>query len=427
MSESDALPIITVRIGDRQRRLSTAKQWRLAIVNHDLTRDTPIQHELGGRRNELVAGQCAELMPVFDELLGPLAVEPPPQVNPPPAAPEGLVPDEVELEAETEEDEFEVEDSEELQPVDPESEIERPKPSVGFWTPQKVAVGVGAALFLYWWGGGEAERPTATSTPVAQSSSVAPLPAVQSIRFFARRNLPILAGPMAGGAVLGTLSRGDEVQGVFEGTGSWVRLTSGTGGYVPSDALQESAPPALDRSTAEEYFALESAPIFSAPSDGSTEVGTLRAGSKIRIAGTVNGEFAEFVRHDKSIGYVRWNVFGGVGGKGRRAWLEISNRCSTVKNLALSLVIDGQRLNGNTFWSFAPGKTDSINFEGEVRIEVDSVDLYYRDLGDTFDIDPEGRLVGQGIDQVYVKGELKEMKRLVPVATEDGAYRVTFC
>ena len=66
---SDA--VIIAKIGGRQRRLSTPKQWRAAIANHDITRVTPITYEPGpGRQADMLAGACPDLVPLFVEILG---------------------------------------------------------------------------------------------------------------------------------------------------------------------------------------------------------------------------------------------------------------------------------------------------------------------------------------------------------------------
>lgn len=429
MSDSGAIPIITAKIGDRQRRLSTAKQWRIAIVNRDLKRETPIQYELGLRQEEMLAGACPELMPLFDEVLGPVAVAPPPPPSPPPPTPpvepEVAADEADDLEPEPEEPEPEA-DYVYRQPNDP---APARQPDSGFWTPKALGLAAVAGIGLLLLMSGQDDRAvTAPDPAIEQAAAAAAAPAeVRGSRFFTRRSVLVYASPLESAPTLRVLGRGDEVLGVFDSTASWVRLTERSGGFVPSNALQDNPPPPLDGTTADDYFALESAPILSAPTYGSPEVGSLATGSKISVFGTVNDEFAEYALDDGSIGYVRWDVFGGVGGKGRRGWLEISNRCDVFKNLAISLVIDGERVNGDVFWTFPPGKTDSISFDGETRIEVDSAELYYRDLGENFHLEPETQVVGHGLDQVVVNGQRKDMKRLVPVATEEGAYRVTFC
>jgi hypothetical protein len=435
MSDTGAIPIITARIGDRQRRLSTPKQWRLAIHNGDLTRESPIQYELGLRQEEMLAGDCPELTALFDELLGPVqsvpTISPPPP--PPPPAPPPTPSSEISTEPDDEaddEEEFEQEqvasDQDEDQPEQAYNPV-TPSVSEGFWTPKTIGIAVIAVFAILVW----ASRSTSNSGPPAdpsteQAASAAPAEE-QGSRFYTRRTMQISASPHDGAPSAGKLGRGQEVFGVYDSTAGWVRLTGGSSGYVPASALQDSAPPPLDGTAADDYFALEPAPILSAPTYGSTELGTLAAGAKVSVFGTVNNEFAEYAMDDGSIGYVRWDVFGGVGGKGRRAWLEVSNRCDTYKNLSFSLVVDGERINYSTYWSFPPGMTDSINFENGPRIEVDSAELYYRDLGEGFHLEPFVTVVGVGVDQVRVNGELKEMKRLVPVATDEGAYRVTFC
>ncbi len=56
------------------RRLSTPKQWRAAITNGELERDTPVTYEAPGKGPvETVAGDCPELAPLFDSIVGPAA------------------------------------------------------------------------------------------------------------------------------------------------------------------------------------------------------------------------------------------------------------------------------------------------------------------------------------------------------------------
>lgn len=430
MSDSGAIPIITARIGDRQRRLSTPKQWRLAIHNGDLTRESIIQYELGLRHEEMVAGDCTELTELFDELLGPVESAPPaPPPPPPPPTPTSTNP--VEPDDEVESDEQPEEPAEpEIDEVEQEQQSRALPPvpvNQGFWNPVTIGIAVVLAFaVLFWISRGSDTSTTPPDPSTEQAASVAPVEE-QGTRFYTRLALQIYSSPFEGAPSVGNLGRGQEIYGVYDKTAGWVRLTGGASGYVPSSALQESAPPPLDGTTADDYFALESTQILSAPTYGSPEFGTLATGTKVVVLGTVNKEFAEFARDDGSIGYVRWDVFGGVGGKGRRAWLEVSNRCDTYKNLAFSLVIDGQRINYDEYWPFEPGLTKPISYQNGPRIEVDSAELYYRDLGDDFHLEPFVTLVGVGVDQVRVNGELKEMKRLVPVATDYGSYLITFC
>ncbi len=438
MDEREDMPIITAKIGSRQRRLSTPKQWRVAIANNDLTRETQIEYQLGLRKAEMLAGACPELQPLFDELLGPLAAAPPPPPpSPPPQATEppveGLEANAAEKEPDALEDAPEPDELAEpdLEPAPPRRQIADPRPerkrSDGFWTTKTLGIAAvaGIALVIILSSGNDSESPAAE--PVAPASTMAAPVEVQSTRFYTRRSLQVHAQPFDSAPTLRPLGRGEEVFGVYDTTARWIRLTAGSGGFVPSSALQDNPPPPLDGTTADDYFALEPAPILSAPTYGSPELGTLAAGTKVSVFGSVNNEFAEYALDDGSIGYVRWDAFGGIGGKGRRGWLEISNRCDVYKNLAFSLMIDGERVNRDVFWTFSPGMTDSISFDGEARIEVDGAELYYRDLGEDFHLEPQTRVIGLGIDQVLVNGVRKEMKRLVPVATDAGAYRITFC
>lgn len=82
MSEIGIYPAITASIGGKQRRLTLARQWRRAIENGELDRTTPVHYEPGpGRGSMIEAGGCPELMPLFDEIKGPLP-QPKPAVEP---------------------------------------------------------------------------------------------------------------------------------------------------------------------------------------------------------------------------------------------------------------------------------------------------------------------------------------------------------
>lgn len=77
--------IITATVGGRRRRLATRKQWRTAIANNDITRDTQVDYEPGpGSKSTIAAGDIPELDAFFEELHGPREVTPPPPPPPPP-------------------------------------------------------------------------------------------------------------------------------------------------------------------------------------------------------------------------------------------------------------------------------------------------------------------------------------------------------
>lgn len=86
MSGSGTFPAITASIGGKQRRLTLERQWRRAITNGDLQRETPVHLQLSEEEGRMCSAQdCPQLALLFDELKGPLEPEPAAE---PEAAPE---------------------------------------------------------------------------------------------------------------------------------------------------------------------------------------------------------------------------------------------------------------------------------------------------------------------------------------------------
>lgn len=78
MGADDSYPAITGLIGGKQRRLTLGKQWRRAIANRELRRDTLVDLEAGPGDNRMcLAGDIFELQHIFDELLGAVEVRQP--------------------------------------------------------------------------------------------------------------------------------------------------------------------------------------------------------------------------------------------------------------------------------------------------------------------------------------------------------------
>lgn len=76
MSGSGTFPAITASIGGKQRRLTIHRQWRRAILNGDLHRDTPIHLQVDEDEGKMCSAQDSpELAQLIDELNGPLEPE----------------------------------------------------------------------------------------------------------------------------------------------------------------------------------------------------------------------------------------------------------------------------------------------------------------------------------------------------------------
>lgn len=73
MSATGVFPAITASIGGKQRRLTLEKQWRRAIEKSEIDRSTAVHYEAGPGLGQMkAAGDCPELIALFDEIKGPL-------------------------------------------------------------------------------------------------------------------------------------------------------------------------------------------------------------------------------------------------------------------------------------------------------------------------------------------------------------------
>jgi hypothetical protein len=446
MADETSNPVISVRVAGRVRRLATSKQWRSAIANGELTRTTPVLLDRGPERQiKAVAGEIEELSDLFDELVGP-AAPPPPPPPPPPSPPPPPPADDGYAAAAPAADPPRSSDrrpwdppaDQPPPPASPEVEEEAFEPVAETREPpapmppassggSKAPIFIGGGLLLVAVfgfmlannGGNSGSSADSADMPMAEDSKY-------SERFWAPRELLVRASKSTSATVSGRLSRGDQVF-ATPAVGGWVELS--TGGFIRADELLTAPPPELDRSTADDYFTVEAVDALDAPNTGGETAAYIEKMKKVSVLGTVNRDYAELVTESGKVAYLPWQSLGGVGGKGRSAWIVIENRCSTTKNIAFSLVVDGRRSDITGYWTFAPGFYGPLEYKNAPgqRIYVNSVYNYFADLGDNFFTLDANAVRQVGDDKVNVNGQSVEMKRLVPEYTSDGAYQVTFC
>lgn len=454
---ADGNPVIVAKVGGKQRRLATPRQWRAAIANGEIARDTEIVFEQSrSRLAAMPAGDCPELIALFDEILGPVAIasppppvalEPPPVHVPPedrvstvPVAPVRQVALDVEIESATSPEREHTNTSEagdalpssnleaiEENPIDDQGGSGKPGGKEGLLVGGFLAFALVSVLIAVNIGnssGTEHESPPVDDAAIEGAAEEAAV--TGSDRYYTYLATPVRMQPSDDSPELRSLARGQEISGMAASVPGWIQVDGG--GYVRADMVQGSPPPSLDASTADDYFTVEKTAIHAGPGYDTAEIGSLDSQEKIAVLGTVNGDFAEVDRDGSAVGYVPWASFGGVGGSGRRAGLKFRNNCSVTKNVALSLVIDGQRVNGSGYWTLYPGWDDYITYDDKPGpVYVDSTDNYWLDLGDEFHGKATDEVRGNGKDQVFVNGDLKEMQRIVVQAESDGSYVALLC
>lgn len=431
MTEEGRNPVISVKAAGRMRRLATPKQWRSAIANGELTRVTPVTLERGpGRHAQMEAGEIKELSALFDELVGPVSAPPPPSAPPAPPPPpspplpvSGLIDDEAPAApAPT----VAVEEEEQTETFEEPAYFADPTPTVitdGSKTPLLIG---GTLVLLLVVGFVLSNRSGDSAASDAAEEAMLPADSQYSQRFWAPRDLPIRASRSDAALESGQLARGDQVLTTPPADG-WVQLANG--GFVRVDDLLTTAPPQIDRSTGNDYFTVEPVDVLDAPNTGASSIMLIDKMERVKVIGTVNSAFAEILTDTGKVGYVNWESFGGIGGKGRSAWIAVNNRCNTTKNVAFSLTVNGVRTAHVGYWTFAPGFNSALEYSKSSgqRIYVDSVFNFFADLGDDFHFQGNHTVVQEGDDKVRVNGKLVEMKRMVAELTPDDAYQITFC
>jgi hypothetical protein len=440
MIDEERNPVVSVKVAGRMRRLATPKQWRSAIANGELARDTPVTLERGlGRQAQMAAGDVEELFVLFDELIGPAVAPPPPLPLPPPppslqpspATPSPLPTSPERLGSEgtampppvppsaAAEDELEEDASEEYYPSDPEPPVTNDIHKAGRLIGAGLVLLVAIGFVLSNRSEHSAASDEAEGAMIAAGSQY-------SERFYASRDLPTRASPSESARESGQISRGEQVL-TTPPVDGWVELANG--GFVRFADLLTSRPPEIDLSTREDYFTIEPAEVLDAPDAGASSFTSINKMTRVSVVGTVNENFAEIVSESGQVGYVNWESFGGIGGKGRSAWVAVNNRCGSSKHIAFSFTVDGTRSSHSGYWTFPSSYNGAIEY-GDLpgdRIYVDSVFNFFADLGDDFPLRGSATVFQEGDDKVRVNGRLVEMKRMVPELTPDGAYQVTFC
>lgn len=254
----------------------------------------------------------------------------------------------------------------------------------------------------------------------------------QSATYYVASPLNVRSQPSPSGFFRAELGRNTPVTGVRASANSdWLEITQGpyAGGFVSAKYLVAEPRPTLSTSTADDYFTVKASSVYAEPTTSSYKLSDLPFATKVTVAGSISEEFAEVIIGDLSrpVGYVPWDAFGGEGGSGERRWLSIRNLCRDFKNIALSLVVDGERKNYDTYLTYAPNTSEALTYRNGSRVYVNDTELYWADLGPDFHRQSRRQVRGRGVDQTVVNGQVREMKRIVPRAGDDGEYIISFC
>lgn len=272
---------------------------------------------------------------------------------------------------------------------------------------------------------------SATEAPPAETAAAA-AEIHRSSTYYVASPLNVRSLPSGSGTLRGELARNTSISGVRASANSgWLKITDGpyAGGYVSAKYLVSEPRPTLTTSTADDYFTVKATSVFAEPLESSYKLVDLPFAFKVTVVGSVRNGFAEVIIGDldRPVGYVPWDAFGGEGGSGDRRWLSIRNLCGEYKNIALSLVVDGVRRNYNTYLTYAPNTEEELTYRNGTRIYVNDTELYWADLGADFHRQSRRQVRGRGVDQTVVNGEIREMKRIVPRAGDQGEYIISFC
>jgi len=331
--------VITAKIGGRQLRLSTPKQWRAAIANQDIGRDSAIRYEPGlGRQADMLAGECPELIPLFDEILGPIAGEagpasvplPPPSALPEPApvaspSVPSAQPSDFPADLPAKVQSIGVDPSESDDEI---GEKRVPETSEPEWSSSPTGEGTGAKVVLTIIAlvlllaivrcstdGSSSPTPVATEAVASEATSEAPVDDPSTWQtMYGVSPLNVRSEPNGTAKLVASLPRSTELVGVIvqggrDNSTNWFLIKKGphTGRYVSAVNLSDSAPPDIDASTAGDYYVLyDEAPLVS-PNSSSTTISDpkqkFRANQKVKTNGTI-GAYAEVGLNRGGVGYL---------------------------------------------------------------------------------------------------------------------------
>lgn len=309
---------LTIYVGESGEKYSDAADWRDLILEGRLTPDTV----LPTRRDGVLSHGRADVQPelrVLFELLAPeprpsapvaVVVEPetpiaepaaPPPVEAAPLAPAGGAPSTHSRDAPA----AIAEDP----PFAPRSSGRARSSARRFGSPPVGGLiagfaGVALAAFLIVGAirsspGDVAEVATGTATT----------------QYVARETRVRLEPTAQGNAPVGSLSRGDRVQGVWvdgvDGRSRWLRITDGahTGAFVWGANLVAEQPPALRTMIREEQIAATSGLVLSGPRPDANVLGRVEPGQSFTVVGRTGSGWMEVARDAGGVGYVDAAVF----------------------------------------------------------------------------------------------------------------------
>ncbi len=290
----------------------------------------------------MLAGQCPELIPLFDDILGPVpgktapAPEPLPSTasptvgprvsrpKPPPPKPSAQLtavsadPSAAERAAGVEPSEFEDEIGED--PVPAASELD--------WSPSPTSGGTGAkvvftiialalliAVVRCSTDSSSSPAAVATEAPVSEATSEAPVDDPSTWQtMYGVSSLNVRSEPSGTAKLIASIPRSTELVGVIvqggrDNSTNWFLIKRGphTGRYVSAVNLSVSAPPDIDASTAGDYYVLyDEAPLVS-PNSSSTTINDpkqkFRINQKVKTNGTI-GSYTEIGLNSGGVGYL---------------------------------------------------------------------------------------------------------------------------
>ncbi|MEL7686802.1 hypothetical protein AAG596_07885 [Citromicrobium bathyomarinum] len=467
MSDYEGYPVVTAQVGGRRRRLSQDRQWRAAIHDRSIDRDTLIEYEdAPGHITEMPARDCSALVPLLDEILGPE-----PEPVPEPVA----------------EDEAEQSQEDAPPPTEPEKPILDYSDAFGLTAaekaPQSAEAGTAAAnttsqtppshhaaagteggrpaapartgnagspddggnrkvvfaglallavVFVGWIISLSGEESDYDSTDyyaedaseMMEDSAEPALPL--GTTYYAKTQANYRNAPE--GASEGTMPRGMEFNAVTASSNSeWLQITRGpfAGRFIKASTVSTDRPPDLDTSTADDFYVIRQTSVYSSPNRYSQVVEELPFPTKVTIAGSVGGGFAEALIDGLPVGYVEWDDLGGEGGRGPRRWFRIVNDCGKTVNAVFNIQENGTYNGFDGYWTFAPNASRELVYTGYGRVYTDSVFNYWLNIGD--DIGPYTNVRDINGDTASVGGKTMGMKRIVPLAVSDDEYVLRLC
>ena len=474
---------IIAKVGGRQRRLSTPKQWRAAIANDDIARDTPITYEPGsGQQTEMLAGGCPDLIPLFAEILGPgdtalaphseqpasdelaaedayLALDPAALSSPeaaPQADPEATYDyqpeDEPKDEPETEFEDDVVFSGDETGAAQQSIPATNSNAGLG-----KVIFGIFLTLLLVGLLAKCADNgATSTNADVVQlpSASMAASDAAANIddpstwqTMYGVNPLNIRISPSGTSRLITTLPRATELTGVIVPGGNdkatnWFLIKQGpqTGRYVSAVNLSSTAPPEIDATSAGDYYVIDDADPLMTAAEGSSTIDDSKqkfhAGQKVKTNGTI-GSYAEVGLNQGGVGYLPVSNLSttkplpldgtGEGGDEAQATIAITNRCQSRLKIGIYYHADGQwHDNGNMTWIWRPETTShpSVTSSDEQRIRTDRGEIYIV----IFERDGTSYYNGEsGDSRITYGGRSVQANEYNADRNSEGSYQVSVC